>query len=264
MAQAHHLKLGRSTQLLQLDLVSNAVSKVTVRSPYSQNAAPPGDYLLFALRSITPMGFKRWVPSIGCWTRVTTSATFAEGAPIWRYTGTLCSNVSCPGWQRLDNTPKTVAIVAAGGHHEQSLYQLHNDGWIWRFTGTPCSGASCSGWQRLDNNAKTIALAAASNQLYQLHNDGAIWRYTGKPCSGNSCPGWQQLDNNPKTVAIIGGGKQLYQLHKDGMIWRSTGKPCSGTSYPGWERLDNNPSTREIVATESHLYQRHNLTFRTS
>ncbi len=30
---------------------------------------------------------------------------------IWRYTGTPCSGNSCPGWQRLDNNPKTKAIA---------------------------------------------------------------------------------------------------------------------------------------------------------
>jgi peptidyl-Lys metalloendopeptidase len=120
---------------------------------------------------------------------------------IWRFTGTPCSGNSCPGWQRLDNNPKTIAIAAAGNN----LYQLHNDGWIWRFTGTPCSGNSCPGWQRLDNNPKTKAIAAAGSNLYQLHKDGWIWRFTGTPCSGNSCPGWQRLDNNPKTKAIAAG-----------------------------------------------------------
>ena len=69
----------------------------------------------------------------------------------WRYIGPSCSGDSCPGWQRLDNNKKTVAIAAAG----KDLYQLHNDGWIWRYTGKPCIGDSCPSWQRLDNNLKT-------------------------------------------------------------------------------------------------------------
>jgi Domain of unknown function (DUF1929) len=242
---------------IQLDLVFNATSKVSVKSPYSADAAPPGDYLLFALRSVASTGFKRWVPSIGSWIRVI-AAPKPEGAPIWRYTGTPCSGESCPGWQKLDNNPKTVEIVAAGGHHEQSLYQLHNDGWIWRFTGTPCSIDSCPGWQRLDNNSKTIALTGAGIQLYQLHNDGMIWRYTSTPCSGDSCPGWQKLDNNTKTVGIVAAGNQLYQLHNDGMIWRYTGTPCSGDSCPGWQKLDNNSKTVGITAAGNQLYQLHN------
>ena len=78
---------------------------------------------------------------------------------IWQYTGTACIGNSCPGWQRLDNNPKTRAIVAAG----TQLYQLHNDGWIWRYTGTACTGNSCPGWQRLDNNPKTRAIVAAES-----------------------------------------------------------------------------------------------------
>lgn len=33
---------------------------------------------------------------------------------IWRYTGQPCSGASCPGWQMLDNNPRTVAIAAGG------------------------------------------------------------------------------------------------------------------------------------------------------
>jgi hypothetical protein len=242
---------------IQLDLVSNADSKVTVKSPYSADAAPPGDYLLFALRSIASTGFKRWVPSIGSWIRVVATLK-PEGAPIWRYTGEPCSDASCPGWEKLDNNPKTVAIVAAGGHHEQALYQLHNDGWIWRFTGALCSIDSCPGWQRLDNNSKTIALAGSGNQLYQQHDDGSIWGYTGTPCSGDSCFGWQKLDNNTKTVSIAAAGGQLYQLHNDGMIWRYVGTPCSGNSCPGWQKLDNNSRTVLLAASGSTVFQMHN------
>jgi hypothetical protein len=32
---------------------------------------------------------------------------------IWRFTGTPYSGNSCPGWQRLDNNPKTEAIAQA-------------------------------------------------------------------------------------------------------------------------------------------------------
>jgi hypothetical protein len=177
-----------------------------------------------------------------------------DGAAIWRHTGTPCTGDSCPGWQRLDNNPKTASIVAA----ENRLYQLHNDGWIWQSTGAPCDGDSCPGWQRLDNNSKTIAIAAAGSQLYQLHNDGWIWRYTGTPCNGNSCPGWQRLDNNSKTISIVASASDLYQLHNDGWIWRYTGTPCNGNSCPGWQRLDNNSKTIEIVASRGELYQLHN------
>jgi hypothetical protein len=176
-----------------------------------------------------------------------------DGA-IWRYTGTPCSGNSCPGWQRLDNNTRTIAITASGGQ----LYQLHNNGAIWHYTGTPCSGNSCPGWQRLDNNPRARAIATSGGQLYQLHNNGAIWRYTGTPCSGNSCPGWQRLDNNPRTIAIAASGGQLYQLHNNGAIWRYTSRPCSGNSCPGWQRLDNNRKTNAIAAAGENLYQLHN------
>jgi hypothetical protein len=259
---------------IRLDIVGNTASKVTVKAPYNANAAPPGDYMLFALRSIASRGFKRWVPSVACWTRVQSSARKAEGSPIWMYTQTPCTGNSCPGWRKLDNNPKTVAIAAAGGHHDQNLYQLHNDGWIWRYTGAPCVDDSCPGWQRLDNNTKTVAIAAAGAQLYQLHNDGWIWRYTGLPCSGDSCPGWQRLDRNSKTVAIAAAGNQLYQLHNDGWIWRYTGTSCDGDNCSGWQRLDNNAKTvaisgwqpavpvaqrRRGVALHRHAVQRRQL-----
>ncbi len=182
-------------------------------------------------------------------------ATFRnQDGTIWKYTGTSCSGNSCPGWQALDNNPKTVTIAAADG----GVYQLHNDGMIWKYTGVPCSGNSCPGWQRLDNNPKTNGIVSAGTSLYQLHNDGMIWKYTGTPCSGNSCPGWQRLDNNTKTKAIVAAGTSLYQLHNDGMIWKYTGTPCSGNSCPGWKRLDNNPKTKAIVAAGTRLYQLHN------
>ncbi len=176
-----------------------------------------------------------------------------KNGEIWQYTGIPCSGNSCPGWQKLDNNPATVAIAAT----VNALYQLHQDGSIWQYTGTPCSGNSCSGWQKLDNNPATVAIAAAGNLLYQLHQDGSIWQYTGTPCSGNSCPGWQKLDNNPATVAIAATVNALYQLHQDGSIWQYTGTPCSGNSCPGWQKLDNNPATVAITAANNLLYQLH-------
>jgi hypothetical protein len=243
-------------RLIELDILGKNSSTVTVASPYTPNVAIPGDYMLFALRQVATTGFKRWVPSIACWTQV--APPVAGGAPIWRYTGPACSGSNCPGWQKLDNNPKTISIAASGGHHFQSLYQLHNDGWIWRYTDTPCQGDSCPGWQRLDDNSKTIAIVADGNQLYQLHNDGWIWRYTGTPCSGDSCPGWQRLDDNSKTIAITTSSNHLYQLHNDGWIWSYTGTPCNGDSCPGWQRLDDNSKTIAIVADGNQLYQLHN------
>ncbi|MGI9087326.1 MAG: hypothetical protein ACR2HH_06240 [Chthoniobacterales bacterium] len=178
----------------------------------------------------------------------------ADGAAIWRFTGTPCNGESCPGWERLDNNPKTSAIASDAGE----LYQLHDDGWIWQSTHTPCTADSCPGWRRLDNNQKTTAITAGGGKLYQLHNDGMIWVYLGAPCNGESCPSWQRLDNNTKTVAIAASGGSLYQLHNDGMIWRYTGTPCNGNSCPGWQRLDNNPKATAIAAGGNSLYQMHN------
>ena len=202
-----------------------------------------GDSVVAAWASATAPAGLPAAPGIGIYS--TPIFLNGEGAAIWRYTGTPCTGNSCPGWQRLDNNPKTISIASSGNQ----LFQLHNDGWIWRYTGTPCSGDSCPGWQRLDNNSKTVAIAGGGGQLYQLHNDGWIWRYTGVPCSGNSCPGWERLDNNPKTQEIVAVGDCLYQRHNDGWIWRYTGPPCSGNSCPGWRRLDNNPKTKHIIVS---------------
>jgi hypothetical protein len=242
---------------IELEFINHTTSTVTVKAPFTAAAAPPGDYMLFALRELPVSGFKKWVPSVACWTRVATQPKKADGAAIWQYTGVPCSGNSCGGWQKLDNNQKTVAIAAGGDHHEQRLYQLHNDGMIWRYTDVVCQNDSCPGWQKVDNNPKTIAIASARTLLYELHNDGAIWRYTNTPCSGNSCPGWERLDNNPKTIAIAAGEMHLYQLHNDGAIWMSTGTPCDGESCPGWQRLDNNSLTTAIAAADHDLYQLH-------
>jgi hypothetical protein len=36
-----------------------------------------------------------------------------DNGAIWRSDGRPCAGDSCPGWQRLDNNPRTVAIEAA-------------------------------------------------------------------------------------------------------------------------------------------------------
>lgn len=172
---------------------------------------------------------------------------------VWSHTGTACSGQSCPGWKKLDNNLRTVALVAGN----DKLYQLHNDGLIWESTGAACNGASCPGWRKIDNNPRTVALAEGGNALYQLHNTGAVWKYTGTACSGDQCPGWQRLDNNPRTIAIAASGNKIYQLHIDGRIWISTGGACSGESCPGWRLLDNNPRSIAIRATGDKLFQMH-------
>jgi hypothetical protein len=257
------MRLGSAThsfdadqRIIQLDILGTSATSVTVRSPYSAAAAPPGDYMIFALRSISASGFKRWVPSVAGYTRVV-NAPPPDGASIWRYVGPACTGEACPGWRMLDDNPKSMQIVAAGGHHEQQLYQLQNDGSIWRYTGTTCTNAACPGWQKLDASPDTTAIAAARSALYQLHADGSIWRYTGTPCSGANCPGWQELDNNPLAVAIAAGGTSVYELHNNGAVWRYTGTPCSGGSCPGWQRLDNNVDTVAITAAGAELDEMH-------
>jgi hypothetical protein len=254
-------------RLIQLDIAAATGTSVTLSSPYRAAAAPPGDYMLFALRRDARSGFKQWVPSVACWTRV--GVARMPGASIWRYTGPPCTGESCPGWQRLDNNSKTVALAAT----DTGLYQIHVDGRIWRYTGAPCSGESCPGWQQLDNNARSGMIVAGDpsmvgsgdhfyqlhvDPLYQLHDDGRIWRYTGTECSEQFCPGWERLDNNPKTAEIVAAGGQLFQRHNDGRIWRYLGTPCNGESCPSWRLLDNNPKTRSIVAGGNQLYQLHN------
>jgi hypothetical protein len=240
-------------RLVQLEIVARTAGTVTVKGPYVPAAAPPGDYMLFALRSVAPEGFKRLVPSVAAWTRVSNTIRTDTGAPIWRYTGLPCSGASCPGWQRLDNNPKTMAVFASRLHHQHYLYQLHNDGEVWQFTGTACVDDWCPGWQRLDNNHRTVMLAPAGNRLYQLQNDGSIWRYTGTPCKDDVCVGWERLDNNSKALTIAASADDLYQQHNDGSIWRYTGTPCKGDVCTGWERLDNNHRTVMLAAGGDNL-----------
>ena len=172
---------------------------------------------------------------------------------IWQSTGRACSGNRCPGWQRLDNNPRTKAITASGGR----LFQLHDNGKIWRATGRPCTDDYCPGWEMLDNNPRSVAIVSGGGQLYQRHSNGAIWRFTGRACSGNSCPGWVLIDNNRRTAEIVAAKGQLYQRHSNGAIWRFTGRACSGNSCPGWVLIDNNRRTEKIVASGGLLHQLH-------
>jgi hypothetical protein len=177
----------------------------------------------------------------------------AWAGAIWRFIGQPCSGAWCPGWQKLDNNFRTVAIAAA----RDNLYQLHYDGSVWRFTGQPCSGTSCPGWEKLDNNFRTVAIASASGKLYQLHRDGSIFRYTGQPCSRDSCPGWQRLDRNAATIAIVAhGANGLYQLHGDGKVWEFTGTVCTGASCPGWRKVDDDREIADISLANGKLQKR--------
>jgi hypothetical protein len=67
-----------------------------------------------------------------------------------------CSGSFCPGWEKLDNNPRTLALTANGVH----LYQWHDTGDIWRYIGVPCIGEICPGWQKLDNNPRTRKVVA--------------------------------------------------------------------------------------------------------
>ncbi|HMJ12252.1 MAG TPA: galactose oxidase-like domain-containing protein, partial [Polyangiaceae bacterium] len=59
---------------LWLDIVSHNATSVTVKAPYGAAAAPPGDYMLFALKDRgTGAGVpahKRYQPSAACWVKV--------------------------------------------------------------------------------------------------------------------------------------------------------------------------------------------------
>jgi hypothetical protein len=59
---------------LWLDIVSKTSTKVIVRAPFGAGAAPPGDYLLFALRNNPDAGtagtVKRFIPSTGRWVQI--------------------------------------------------------------------------------------------------------------------------------------------------------------------------------------------------
>lgn len=67
-----------------------------------------------------------------------------DNGSIWVYVSPPRCGGAGPGWQPLDNNPRTRRIAAG----PRSLYQLHDNGAIWRYSGPPwCSGASC--WQLL-------------------------------------------------------------------------------------------------------------------
>jgi alpha-tubulin suppressor-like RCC1 family protein len=189
---------------------------------------------------------------------------------IWRYTGTPCSPVTvawndpqpkpahpCPGWVKLDNNQRTVAIAAGG----DKLFQLHNDGSIHQFTDEVCRTETiCPGWFPLDMNRATVAIAANDFALFQLLNDGRVYQSTGEPCAADGvCRGWLKLDHNQRAVALAAAGNELYQLHIDGAIFQWTGTACQGEiSCPGWRKLDNNDATVALAAAKGVLYQLHN------
>jgi hypothetical protein len=54
-------------RLINLDIAGRGGSSVVVKTPYSDQAAPPGDYLLFILKQTTTGGPQ--LPSVGCWTK---------------------------------------------------------------------------------------------------------------------------------------------------------------------------------------------------
>lgn len=63
-------------RLIWLDIASKSASSISVNAPYSPTAAPPGDYMLFALRDLgAAAGSMRYVPSKACWVRVENQIT---------------------------------------------------------------------------------------------------------------------------------------------------------------------------------------------
>ncbi len=54
-------------RLVYLDIVLKSSTTVTVKAPYTTGAAPPGDYMLFALRTNGTYGAH--IPSVACWTK---------------------------------------------------------------------------------------------------------------------------------------------------------------------------------------------------
>ena len=180
--------------------------------------------------------------------RIATSDRKVAGAPIWRYTGTPCTGDNCPGWQRLDNNPKTVAIVATGTHHDQVLYQLHNDGWIWRLPAVhaweirardgndsiaiqrqqllPLRGANFTSFTPMGGSGVTPAAMCAET----IARDGSVWTETQR--QWRSPP---QAINSINCITTVA-------------VWRYTGTPCAGENCSGWQRLDNNAKTVSIAA----------------
>lgn len=58
-------------RLIWLDIKSTTASTVKVATPYGAAAAPPGDYMLFALKDRNNGStWQRYIPSVGCWMTV--------------------------------------------------------------------------------------------------------------------------------------------------------------------------------------------------
>ncbi len=90
-----------------------------------------------------------------------------DNGSIWKYTGQHCDfqqpYPQCRGWEKVDNNPAAVKIVAAG----QELYKLQGNGSLWRYTGTSCIGESCPGWELIMGDG-VGQVAAAGDHLYVL------------------------------------------------------------------------------------------------
>ena len=196
---------------------------------------------------------------------------------IWKYSPTG------QPWDKLDDNPATVQIVAAG----TDLYQLHNNGEIWKYspTGQP--------WDKLDDNPATVQIVAGPGVLYQLHDNSTIWVYLG------TAQQWLQIGDDTTVVGnvlgMVAGAEGLFQLRANGGVWsyskdyahrltvhaRVLATPTRDFAtmlanmrqvydgagirvdlgsteqlgpVPQWLPIDNNPATTEIVANDIDVF----------
>lgn len=112
-------------RLIFLDITTKTAAAVGVRAPYGAAAAPPGDYLLFALRAVGS-GFKTWVPSVGCWTRVEPQVV-RHGISMANYQ-TVFDGIRNQGYR-----PTWVdGFEVAGVPHYNAIFTRVDVGWVAR------------------------------------------------------------------------------------------------------------------------------------
>lgn len=123
---------------------------------------------------------------------------------IWHYTQHPCQGTVCDGWERLDDNPATVRIVATAGE----LYQLHNNGSLYRYIKTPCSGDSCPGWEMLLHDS-VGGIAADGSLLYEINGGGAPHASAARlrflPVDQNSLGHPETLARGHRRVSCSGG-----------------------------------------------------------
>lgn len=113
-------------RLIRLDITNKTASTVTVKAPYGAPAAPPGDYMMFALRSIFSSGFEQWVPSVACWTRVEPQVA-RHDVPAASYQHVFDSIVS-KGYRPL----WVDGYEVGSGHRFNTLFTNANIQWVAR------------------------------------------------------------------------------------------------------------------------------------